>query len=186
MLIFLVFAAGLFIFITVMATKSQGVPSFFGYSFLNVRTQSMTQVYPVGTVVIAKKTDPATLKKGDIISFYSQDPAIKGIPNTHRILSVEKEDTGEVYFITKGDNNDLPDQYPVYSNDIIGVVTGSIRSLGNAINLINNRYILFFAVILPLAVIIIFEIKNTGKLINRKNNEPDKEEQPKDESEVNQ
>ena len=181
----IIFADGLFIFITVLVTKSYSVPSFFGYSFLNVRTQSMTKVYPVGTVVITKRTDTASLKKGDIISFYSQDPAIKGIPNTHRIYSIEKKNTGEVYFITKGDNNDVPDQYPVYSKNIIGIVIGSIGSLGNILSFLNNRYVLFFAIILPLAVIIILEVKNTGKIIKGKNREPDEEDQSKDESEVN-
>jgi len=185
-LVFLVFAAGLFIFITVIANRGQGVPNFFGYCFLNVRTQSMEPVFPVGTVVITKKAVAGTLKKGDIISFYSQDPAIKGIPNTHRIYSVEKKENGGVYFITKGDNNDVQDQYPVYPSEIIGVVVGSVGSVGKAVSLLSNRYVLFFVIILPLAVLIAVEARNTGKMIRGKNDEAEKENHPKDDSEVNQ
>lgn len=180
--VFLIFTAGLFVFITAIATKGQNVPNFFGYSFLNVRTSSMVPKYPVGTVVITRKIDPNTLKIGDVISFYSQDPEIKGLPNTHRIRSIHKKASGEIYFFTKGDNNDIQDQYPVYSKDIIGVVTSSIRVLGKVISLLNNRIVLFFIIILPLALLMIFDAKNIGKMLKGKDNEQDgdnKNENPK-------
>lgn len=173
--VFLVFAAGLFVLITVISTKGQSVPSFFGYSFLNVSTPSMAPKYPVGAVVITRKVDAATLKTGDVITFYSQDPKIKGIPNTHRIYSVEKEDSGEIYFVTKGDNNDIPDQYPVLGKNIIGVVTSSIPVIGKAISLLNSRIVLFFVLILPLVVLMIFEAKNIGKTFKDKNGKTDEE-----------
>lgn len=164
-LVFLIFSLGLFVFVTVLLTKGEGVPNFFGYSFMNVKTESMVPAYPVGTVVITKKIEIEKLKAGDVISFYSEDPIIKGIPNTHRIFSAEKNESGKIYFITKGDNNSDIDKYPVYEKDLIGKVQGSIGSAGKVLAMLKNRYIFFFLFIIPLTVIMVFEFRNLTKLI---------------------
>lgn len=44
-----------------------------------------------------KKTAPAEIREGDVISFYSLDPALDGAVNTHRVVSVEKEGDGYIY-----------------------------------------------------------------------------------------
>ena len=184
-LVFLVFVAGLFVFATAITTGRNGVQNFFGYSFLNISTQSMDPVYPVGTVVITRKADPAVLKTGDVISFYSLDPDILNLPNTHRIYAVEKSDTGELQFITKGDNNPVPDSYPVDSGRIIGVVTGSVKSVGKVINVFNNRYVLFFVFIVPLFIFAAIEVANIGKIVKRKDSEPEDKPSGQENTEVN-
>ena len=166
-LVLLVFLASLFVFATVIASGKDGVHSFFGYSFLNISTKSMEPAYPVGTVVITRKADPGDLKPGDVISFYSRDPDIMNLPNTHRIFAVEKKYNGTLQFITKGDNNPVPDTYPVESDRIIGVVIRSVGSVGKLINLVNNRFVLFFVFILPLLAIAAAEVKNIFKVFEK-------------------
>jgi len=166
-LIFLIFAAGLFVFITVLVSWKSGVPNFLGYSFMSVSTPSMVPTYPVGTVVITKKVDINKLKVGDVISFYSDDPAIFGIPNTHRIVTIGINEVNRKFFITKGDNNPVADTYPVYGDKVIGKVEGSIGSVGKIISKVKNRYVMFFLLVVPLAVIMAFELKNITKLIKR-------------------
>ena len=164
-LVFLIFAAGIFVFVTVLISKTHGVPDFLGYSFLNVSTSSMVPTYPVGTVVITKKVEAGEIKAGDVISFYSSDPEIKGIPNTHRIVSIQKDKEGKIYYITKGDNNSEADKFPVYPKDLIGKVEGSIGSVGKILDKLQNRYVMFFLLIVPLVIIVLFELKNMAKLI---------------------
>lgn len=179
-LVSLVFAAGLFIFITVLSTRGSGVPSFFGYSFLNVSTGSMQAAYPVGTIVVTKKTDITELRIGDVISFYSKDPVIKGLPNTHRVFSIGVDENGKTCLTTKGDSNSIADTYPVYEEDMIGKVVGSIESVGKILNIVNNRYLFFVFLIVPLAVIVVFELRNLSKLAKRKEEEqkPENTEPP--------
>lgn len=165
LIIILIFAAGTFVFATVLFTKKNATPSFFGYSFLTVHTQSMEPAIPAGSVVVTKRTAADELKPRDIISFYSTDPEIEGIPNTHRIVAVDKDDNGKTYFVTKGDNSVIADKYAVYPEKVIGRVLGSVRYLGKVISLFKNQLILFFVLIVPLGVIIVFEVKNLAGLI---------------------
>lgn len=182
--IFLVFIAGLFVFATAIATGGDGVQSIFGYSFLSISTPSMEPVYPVGTVVLTRKADPNALKTGDVISFYSQDPVIQNLPNTHRIIAIEKMPDSKLQFVTKGDNNAAPDSYLVKSDRIIGVVTGSVKSVGKVINILKNRYVLFVVFIIPLFVIVVKEVANIGKIINKKYDIIENEHSDKDNTEV--
>jgi len=164
-LVFLIFAAGLFVFISVIMSSRSGVPNLLGYSFFSVKTSSMVPTYPVGSVVITKKVNTNTLKAGDVITFYSDDPIISGIPNTHRIIAIGKDKEGKTYFITKGDNNPTADKYPVYEAKVIGKVQGSIGSLGSILGKFKNRYAMFFLLIVPIVLIVVFELKNITKLI---------------------
>ncbi|MEI6580266.1 MAG: signal peptidase I [Eubacteriales bacterium] len=177
-LIFLTFSFGLFVFITVITTKGDGVPNFLGYSFLSVSTPSMVPTYPVGTIVITKKVKTIELKVGDVISFYSEDPAILGFPNTHRIVSIDKNKFGQTSFVTKGDNNPIADSYPVFDSKVIGKVTGSISSAGNILSKLKNRFVLFFLLVVPLVMIMMFELKNITKLLRQGNEDTPPESLP--------
>ncbi len=176
----LIFTISVVVFITVIANWGSGVPRVLGYSFLIVRTQSMVPTYEVGSILIVKQAEADTLVPGDVISFYSEDPVIAGTPNTHRIVSVGKNDQGKRYFITKGDNNPVVDSYKVYEDKLIGKVSSSISSAGTLINKLKNRYVIFFLLIVPFAFLTFREIDHIKKLLGEK----DEEEQiPVDDSE---
>ena len=65
--------------ISIISAKAKGeVPYFFGYSVMNIVSDSMEDKIPEGTFILIKKTDPSKIKFGDIICFYSDDPDIKG------------------------------------------------------------------------------------------------------------
>lgn len=164
-LIFLIFGLSLFVFVTVLANWGSGVPNFYGYSFLSVTTPSMEPLYPVGSVVITKKTDIKSFEIGDVVSFYSDDPAIYGKPNTHRIVEIGTNTMNKTYFVTKGDNNPVADRYRVTEDKVIGKVQSSVDSLGKVLGKIKNRFALFFLLIVPLSVIMFFEIKHLKKVL---------------------
>lgn len=143
------------------------VPNVFGYSFLNVTTGSMLPTYEPGDIVVAKKTRIADLREQDVISFYALDPAIEGMPNTHRIIEIDIID-GRYYIVTKGDANAVKDPYPVFEEKVIGKAVASLPNAGKAIAVLQNRAVIFFLLILPLMAIMVMEIKHIASLTGKK------------------
>ena len=81
-----------------------------------------------GDFVIVRAVDPTTLQVGDIIIY---DPALLlgETPIVHRIIDIHNV-SGELRFITKGDNNPGPDGGERTPADVLAKVIGSIRYLG--------------------------------------------------------
>ncbi len=107
-------------------TNPDKVPSVFGYKPFIVLSKSMETKIHKGDLIFTKIVDPSTLKVDDIIAF--RDEA--GTVTTHRIMAL-KEDEGETYFITKGDNNTSQDNYFVSFNDVEGIMVGKMPGLGS-------------------------------------------------------
>lgn len=128
--------------------------SFFGYQVLRVLTGSMEPTIDENTCIIMKKVDVSQLKKGDIITFISEDPDIYGYYNTHRIYEVKQDDiSGETYYITKGDASMEPDPYPVYQNRVVGIYVKELpggRIIGKVFVALSDNRVYFGAIILPL------------------------------------
>jgi len=155
-LTFIIFLlAILIIYITVASAR--GV---FGYRLFIVKTESMTPKLKVGEMIMTKEADD--LKPGDIISFYSDDPAIKNQVNTHRIVAIK--DGG---FITKGDSNPFVDAYFVRRETVIGKVVFYSKILGAILSFFKKPLFLFLFVILPMAVLTFFDFKSGMKSIKK-------------------
>ena len=146
-----------------------------GYSVMTVLTGSMEPDYNVGDIVIVKKTDTDELKVKDVITFYSQEDNMKGQIVTHRIIDITEEN-GRRLFETKGDNNQIADVEKTAENDVIGKVEGKIPYVGKAATFLQtNRLAFFLIVILPMLVIMAFEVKDII-LIARSGDEDESEE----------
>ena len=87
-----------------------------------------------------KKTEPEKLREGDVISFYSMDPALDGAVNTHRIVSVEKEGDGYIYK-TKGDANNAKDAGAVSAGDVVGKVIATVPGAGRWTLWLHGAYV---------------------------------------------
>ena len=109
------------IVMTLIAKFNNKVPSVLGYSVLRISSGSMETTLPTGSYIVVKKTDPKDVKVGDIITFYSDDPTIYGMPNTHRVIGIKTGEDGKLIFQTKGDNNLIEDKYPPSEDALIGV-----------------------------------------------------------------
>lgn len=117
-------AAGLAVYISVCSAR--GVPAkLFGRSFARVMTGSMSPSISEVDYIIIKSGDLNELKKGDIITFYSEDPTIYGKLNTHRIIGVAEDGS----YITKGDANTEADPVTVKRSKIVGKYAGKSRFL---------------------------------------------------------
>ena len=105
----------------IVRAKIKGeVPQVFGYSVVKVISPSMGEDIPVGTYVLIKKVDPKDVKMGQIICFYSDDPAIKGSPNLHRVAAEPIKDGDKYEYVTKGDAHATQDSVTAKSDKLIG------------------------------------------------------------------
>ncbi len=158
LLVFLVLLVGNMIYSQI----THRIPSFFGYSFMNIISSSMEPEIPKNTLILIERISPEQLEAGDIITFYSSDPTIRGMPNTHRILEIITED-GKLLFVTKGDANAISDLYRVEPDDVIGIYRKNIISLGKYGAVFQNKAFIFILLVVPAAVLFILEIINLTK-----------------------
>ncbi len=174
----LVFVVGFGIFVTVLRTDANEVPSILGFSVMKIQTGSMEPEYKTGSVIVTRKTSPDDLKKGDVISFYSIDGNISNQVNTHRIEEVTYFKGGERVFITKGDANVAVDEQPVYERRIIGKVIWNLGVFsGSVITFLQNPNIILFFIVIPLVIITFFEAVNLVNMIVNRNKDGTEEEQ---------
>ena len=127
----LIILMAVFILLIVVMTKPGKTPQFGGYMVLRITTGSMEPAYPVDSLILVRKTSPRSVRKGDVISFYSSDPALAGAVNTHRVVAVE-EGTDGVRFVTRGDANNTVDRYDVDASDLLGKVEGGETTVQSA------------------------------------------------------
>lgn len=161
-----IIAAAVVILCLVLLTKPGEAPSLGGYTVFRITTGSMKPSYDTDTLILVKKTDPSQIRVGDVISFYSADPALEGSVNTHRVIAVEKDGT-EWKYTTQGDANNTPDQYGTDSSALIGKVVGSSLILGKLARLVANPLIFIPVILIPLVVILISNIIRTAALAGK-------------------
>lgn len=137
-----------------------------GIYMFNIVSESMEPTFYKEDLVVVKKCKLEDLKKGDIITFREEDRTI-----SHRIVEITKE-KGDVKFITKGDNNDIPDKDAVEMQDVYGKVLFSIKKVGIVVHYIQNARgfinIAFFIVIVYILVSLRDNQKNTRKMKRKK------------------
>lgn len=140
----------------IMICNMQGkAASVFGVSVLKVISGSMEPSIHEGDFIIVESTDPAALEAGDIICFYSEDSAIYGMPNTHRIVRMLSDGR----FITKGDANSSEDSAAVSADRIIGKYRGKSAFLRWINSFGSLKKLLLLAVIIAAAAVAVYEVK---------------------------
>ena len=162
----LIIAAAVVILCLVLMTRPGEAPSFGGYTVFRVTTGSMAPTYDTDSLILVKKTDPSEIKAGDVISFYSADPALEGAVNTHRVTEVTK-DGDRWEYTTKGDANNTVDQYGTDSEALIGKVIASSLFLGKLARLLSNPLIFIPVILIPLVIILISNIAHTIRLAGK-------------------
>ena len=152
-------AAGLAVYISVCSAR--GVPAkLFGRSFARVMTGSMSPSISEGDYIIIKSGDLNELKKGDIITFYSEDPTIYGKLNTHRIIGVAEDGS----YITKGDANTEADPVTVKRSKIIGKYAGKSRFLRWVNSFASGKKLIMIAAVIPMLGVAIYEAATIGRI----------------------
>ena len=161
---FVVFAA-LTTVVVFTGTSNNGVGNLFGYMPFSIQTQSMEPTIKAGDVVIGKEVDFNTLKEGDIITYWTTVDEQK-ILNTHRITKVISNGKGSVpSFKTKGDNNQIEDEYTVAAADIVAKYNSKISGLGKAVDLLETQKGFFICIVLPLILFFLYKLYHFIKVL---------------------
>ena len=102
----------------VIISNAKGEIAFIGgKTMVWVLTPSMEPTIPGKSYILVERITADEVRVGDVIVYRSDDPAIAGRYNTHRV--VEIIGNGEE-FVTKGDNNLVPDNYNARAECVTG------------------------------------------------------------------
>ena len=166
---------------SVIGAKMQGkVPQVLGYSVVKIVSGSMEDTIPEDSYILVKATSPEKIKRYDVICFYSSDPSILGIPNTHRVVADPiVTDTG-IEFVTRGDANAVEDKYNAKGENLVGRYVRTMDGLGAFVDMLdgggmNVLIVGLEALILALAVGNFLGARKRAKAAA----EEDKKEEPK-------
>ena len=145
------------------------VPSIGGTLPLIVLTDSMYPEIESGDLIICNTTEAKDIKVNDVISFF--DPAGNGTSIvTHRVIEIV-EDDGEIFFRTRGDNNNTEDKELVPAENLVGVYKMRIAGAGHIAMFMQSTAGLIICVVLPIILLVGYDI--IRRRIYEKNNKQD-------------
>lgn len=177
--LFALIAVMFFTVVYVMVCNFRGkVASIGGYSVMKVVTGSMEPSIHVDDYILIKKVDVSELKVGDVITFLSDDPQIKDMPNSHRITEINEDGT----FTVKGDANPTEDVYKVRADRIIGRYVRKMRLFRFIGSFASSKKLLMILFILPTVCICIYESRSLFRIIRGTDEPQDETEQTQQEN----
>lgn len=132
------------------------VPSIGGTFPLIVLTDSMVPEIYSGDLIICKTADAEDIEVNDVISFF--DPAGNGTSIvTHRVIEIV-EDDGEIFFRTRGDNNNTEDKELVPAENLVGVYKMRIAGAGHIAMFMQSTAGLIVCVVLPIILLVGYDL----------------------------
>ncbi|ALC90199.1 hypothetical protein AM500_10695 [Bacillus sp. FJAT-18017] len=142
--------------LAISSRLSGGTPKFFGKTMMMVLSGSMEPKIHTGSVVFVEDIkDPSLLKVGDVITFKS--PVVKDRIITHRIKEIKN--TGNLEFVTKGDNNTSDDPLTVPQQNLLGKYSNiTVPYLGYIMSFLQSKKGLGISLIIPGGLLIILEM----------------------------
>ena len=144
------------------------VPDFMGYKPLIVLSGSMEPVFNPGDMVLVKEIEPDKLQMNDIIAFRRGESVI-----THRIKGIA-QGAGGKEFTTKGDNNNVEDNFKVTPDMVEGIYLLRIVKIGNAAMFLQTPMGLIIFIALPLVLFILYDLlrrQTMGKKTSKRTEE---------------
>lgn len=118
-------------------------PSFFGTKTFVIVSGSMQPTLEIGDIILIKNVTEDEIQKNDIIAYREGQTVV-----THRVIDIIETENGK-QFITKGDNNNVKDSYPVQYRDIEGVYNNSkIVGIGNLVLFLQNKIVIICILII--------------------------------------
>ena len=158
-LAWIILVLALFVTVAVFSSsKHNGITNLFGYMPMSVQSDSMAPTFREGDMVIVKEIDdPFALQENDVVTFYTMINGVR-VLNTHRIVSVNKTDSG-VTFTTRGDNNSINDSTDVAVGDLVGKWTGTkLKGIGKAADFLKTKTGFFICIVIPMAIFFLIEL----------------------------
>lgn len=135
------------------------------FSLYTIISGSMIPNINVYDVVIDVRVDePEDIEIGDVITFYSDSPELRGGTITHRVISIIKNSDGSYNYQTKGDNNLVEDSATVPYEKVIGKVALRIPQLGRVQFFLASSFGWLLLIMIPALYIIFKDIHRLIKL----------------------
>ena len=160
----------LYYFISTKVYASKGESFKPAVSLYTIVTQSMEpNINPYDVIIDATVKNPENIKIGDVITFISTASISRGMTITHRVYDI-KEENGEYYYYTKGDNNISPDLVPASYSNVLGKVLIRIPQLGRLRAFLSTKAGWLIVVIIPALFVIISDIVKMFRLGGAKKN----------------
>ncbi|WP_099209333.1 signal peptidase I [Thermococcus henrietii] len=100
-----------------------------GFQYVVILTDSMEPHINPGDLVVTRPVSPSELHVGDVI-LYEVHIGSSTYRISHRIVAIKTDESGRIYFVTKGDNRKYTDPWRVYPDQVIGKVILVIPKVG--------------------------------------------------------
>ena len=166
--------------VNILGAKMTGnVPRVFGYSIMNIVSGSMEDEIPKGSYILIKKVEPEKVKRGDVICFYSTDPQIYGLPNTHRVVEDPINNNGSIEFVTRGDANPKNDEETAKGENLIGVYVKRLDTLTAFSNDLKGNMMIFVIISLQICMFGMALFAVIAIKVNKNSNGIDRNEENK-------
>ena len=150
--------------VSFMFQADKAIPSFMGYSMLNVVSGSMSGTIEVGDMVVIKETQD--IQVGDIVTYITKDNSVI----THRVINIEQKE-GQTLYTTKGDANNVADPNKETIDQIQGKEIFNLGGFGNISAFLQKPQGLIILVGVPIILISItkfYEVRFANKRVMRK------------------
>lgn len=142
-----------------IARKNNDLLSFFGYSYANVPTNSMSgnnsDSFDAGSFIITKKKSFESVELNDVVVFSKDNILI-----VHRVIEITNEG-----LVTKGDNNGSKDQGYVTKDNFKAVVVNNFMLFNLGSNINSYQLPIIGLMVIGLLIFLIFQIFNIVKTI---------------------
>ena len=142
-------------YVSYVSASGNGVPSILGIRMFSIQTESMYPTLNPGDLIFDKAVkDPATLQKGDIITYWT---VINGerVLNTHRIHEIY-DGGGYLIFGTKGDNNTIADPLTVHESEVVGIYAAKVAGVGKVFDYLQTSTGFLVVVVVPVFVFFLY------------------------------
>ena len=150
-------------YVSYVSASGNGVPSILGIRMFSIQTESMYPTLNPGDLIFDRAVkDPATLQKGDIITYWT---VINGerVLNTHRIHEIY-DGGGYLIFGTKGDNNTIADPLTVHESEVVGIYATKVAGVGKVFDYLQTSTGFLVVVVVPVFRVL-FEYQNVKNRI---------------------
>lgn len=165
----------LILLVVIFQRVTKNSASIGGIRIFNIVTESMVPKYNVGDILVSKTKAPEDIKIGDDLVYLGNKDSFTGKIVTHRVIAIDKNESGQYEFHTKGIANTAED--PVVSeSQIYGTIIYKTHILSFISKVINNLYGFYFLIFIPLTILIIVKII---KIHNEKNQDDEEIEEEK-------
>ena len=135
---------------------SNNKKSIAGIRIFTVISPSMVPKYNLGDSILVKSVAPEELKVGDDITYLGKEESFKDKIVTHRIISIEKDENGKYSIQTKGLANEKADPL-IDESQVYGRVIYKIKSITKLNSVMGNLYGMYFVIVVPMAIIVLWD-----------------------------